>query len=117
MATLTDRIDVFTGAVFDLLVVNKTNLGLEDIWYGDQNKTPTTPCVAVESGTKAREMNGAPRRVLVGFVVYLLLYLEKIQDLQLNRKESEKLAEDIEGVLHADATFGGLVIHSHVERS
>lgn len=112
--TLTDRTDVITEAVFDKLVVNKSALGLQDVWYGDQDRMPRTPACAVEPGPKARQHNGTPRRFLVEIDVYVMLYVEKIQDTQENEREMVRLAEETEEVLHSDARLGGLVVHSFV---
>jgi hypothetical protein len=114
---LTDRIDVFTQVIYDLIITNKTPLGLADVWYGDEDKVPTTPCVAVSSGEKTRVLDGASRRTLVDLTCYLMVYFEKIQGTEQNRKEAETLAEDVEAVLHADSTLGGIVVHSYVSRS
>src|SRR3954470_19042415 len=114
---LTDRLDIIGNYVYQLLLANKVPLGLQDVWYGDQNLTPTTPCAAVETGPKRREYNGAPRRYGVSIEVYVILYMERIQDQQLNRKQAEVLAEDVEILLHEDWTMGGLVIESFVSTS
>jgi hypothetical protein len=114
---LTDRLDILGGYVYNLLLDNKVALGLADVWYGDQNITPTTPCAVVETGPKRRAYNGAPRRYGIAIDIYIILYLEKIQDQQLNRKQSETLAEDVEALLHQDWTMGGLVIESYVATS
>lgn len=117
MAELVDRNDVFTAAVFDAISAQKTVLGLEDVWMGDQERVPRTPCVAVEPGGKVREYSGVPRRFLITFEIYVLVYVERIQDTQKNTRQSLKLSEEVEAVLHADETMGGIVISSHVSES
>lgn len=111
---LTSSTRVLAQAVYDLVVANKVSLGLADIWYGDEDKTPRTPCVVIESGEKTRSLNAAPRRVEVTFNIYVMIYHAKLGDTQVTREQVEQLAEDVEAVLHADATIGGLVIHSLV---
>lgn len=111
---LTDSIYVVGTAVYTLLDSRKVDLGLQDVWYGDQDKTPRTPCVAVETGPKIRTLNGAPRRTQVDMDVYLLVYHEMIRDTQENQRASEQLSEAIEAVLHEDPTLGGILIHSMV---
>lgn len=111
---LTDRLDVLGTYVKDLLIANKTSLGLQDVWYGDQNTLPKTPSACVETGAKRRTYNGAPRRFQIDFEIYVLLYMERIQDLQKNRAEAETLAESVEAILHQDATMGGLAVDSYV---
>ena len=115
MAELTDRLDVLSEKVFDILTTNQEALGLEDIWMGDQDRVPRVPAAAVEPGPKTREWSGAPRRTRVTLDVYVLLYLEVVTGgIQRNVRESARLSEEVEAVLHADATLGGLVISSFV---
>lgn len=112
-----DRNDTFAAAVTSLLETNKIKLGLEDVWVGDQERLPRTPCAAVEPGPKTRTYNGVPRRFEVMLEAYILVYVERIQDTQQNVRQSLALAEEIEAVLHEDETVGGLVISSYVSDS
>lgn len=111
---LTDRIDVIGQHVYTLLNDNKVGAGLQDVWYGDQSTLPHTPAACVETGPKRRTYNGVPRRFEVDFEVYILLYMERIQDFQKNRKEAEELSEAVEVILHQDPTLGGLAVDSYV---
>jgi hypothetical protein len=111
---LTDNLMTFNQAVFNLIDTNQVALGLADVWFGDQDRNPTTPCVAVEPGPKNREFNGVPRRFEVTMDSYVLVYIERIQDTQQNVKDMLNVSEAVEGVLHANAQLGGLVVHSFV---
>lgn len=119
---LTDSVAVFAEAVFEKLLANQATLGLQDTWYGDQEKIPRTPCQTVEAGTKHRELNGAPRRTLVSIEVYVMVYHDQIQDVQANARAAQARAEQVEAVLHSDPQWRtnpadastGLVIHSFV---
>lgn len=112
---LTDRLDDVAQAVFNILTTNKTTLGLADVWWGDQALLPRTPAACVEPLRKTRELNGAPRRTEVMLFVQVLLFVGRIQDVQVNRKEVDAMSESVEAALHADATLGGIVIHSLVD--
>lgn len=114
---LSDRNDVYCATVTELLVAHRIKLGLTDVWVGDQERLPRTPCVAVEPGPKTRSLNAVPRRYEVIFEAYVLVYMERIQDTQKNVRQSLELAEAIEAVLHEDETLGGLVITSYVSDS
>jgi hypothetical protein len=111
---ITDRMDVLGQKVADILILSMDTTGLQLVLYGDDDRSPVTPCAVIETGSKHRDLEGIPRRVLNTMTVYIMLYLERIQDAQLNRKQAETLAEDVETQLHADAQLGGLVIHSFV---
>src|SRR5688500_13647134 len=115
MPTLTDDLYVATNAVYDLLDEHQTAIGLEDIWLGDQTRVPRTPAAVVEPGGKSREFNGSPRRFKVSFQIFVMLFFEKVTDSGTSTRESLQIAELIESVLHQDATFDGLFIHSFVE--
>lgn len=114
MADLTDNIGIVATTVYQLFEENKVNLGLADIWYGDQNKLPRMPCAVVESGPKNRELNGVPRRTKVTMDVYVILYHDRVVDGQLNQRNTEELAEAAETLLHQNEDLNGLVIDSMV---
>lgn len=111
---LTDQVDVFTNAVWSLLEANKSVLGLHDVWMGDQDRLPRTPCVSVEPGMKQRELNGIPRRYQVQLEAYVMVYMDRIQDTQNNERQVLVISEAVEAVLHSDSTVGGIVIDSAV---
>ena len=103
----------------------KVDLGVQDVFYGDQNRIPRTPAICVEAGEKERELNGAPRRTLVDVTLYVLIYHGAIQSVQLNLEEVDSLAEEVESLIHQDpqfidpndaSGFPAQVIHSLVTR-
>jgi len=87
----TDSLLTFSLAVRDKIEDNLAALGIVDVYFGDQNKIPRVPAACVEPVDKTRELAGVPRRTDNELQVYIL-----------------------ETLLHADAQFGGLVIHSLV---
>lgn len=117
----TDRIEVVTQAIVDLLKANNASLQnvLDgDIYYGDQQKYPRTPAIGVESGSLIRELDGRGGKgvTLNTFQVFCLCYISKVQSVQVSRKEADDFAGDVADVLHSDITLGGLVIHGYVTR-
>ena len=90
------------------------SLGLTAVYYGDQERIPSTPCAAVETGPLNRTLAGASFRTDNTITIFVLLYLAKLQDVQATRKQVDELAEAVMDVLHADINMGGLVIHGHV---
>lgn len=105
-----------TQAVFDRLNLNKAQLGLVAVYYGDQEKVPEVPAATVEAGTTSSTLAGAGLNGVVNNVFrnFILIYNSRIGDTQLTKKEAELLAESVRDLLHTDVTFGGLVIHSFV---
>lgn len=118
MTTLppTDSVYVYTNYVFDLLTERKAELGLIDVWFGDEAsaKLPHTPAATVEGAPKSREYNGAPRRTMNTMDLYVMVYHDKITDVQENARKAMRRAEAVEAVLHEDCQLNGLVIDSLV---
>jgi hypothetical protein len=86
----------------------------EGIFYGDQERIPVSPCICVEPYTKAATLYGAGRMTEVILQVYVLVYHSEIRDLESNRRDADRLAEDLSDLLNYDATFGGRAIHCFV---
>ena len=91
-------------------------LGIADggVFYGDQERIPASPAVCVEPNTKKVSLYGAGRMTEVFLEVYLLVYHSEIRDLQSNRRDADRLAEDIATLVNTDGTFFGLAIHCYV---
>lgn len=95
---------------------NSVVLGLADdsVYYGDQTLIPRSPTLCVEPDNKEQELRGGSRRVNATVRHYILLYHSEVRSPQSNRLEADQLAEAVEDLIHADATLGGLLIHSYV---
>lgn len=113
MALVEDLAD-FTDAVYNLFDGKLSDLGIRAIFYGDQNRIPTTPALCVEPDDETSVYKGAPRMMLVTFRLYLLVYHSAITSPQENRRNSDTLAKDVKAVANADPTLGGLLIDSYV---
>lgn len=83
----------------------KTALQIQDVYYGDQERLPRTPAVCVEPGEKVRELNGAPRRTLITFTNYIIVYHNPVKNATVIREEDDQRAEAIERFIHADPYF------------
>lgn len=106
---------IIVQALIDLLVLNKTSLGIEDVYYGDQNRIPKVPSISVQPGDKSRVFTQTGLHTTIGLPVYIIIFHSGIRDLQVTNKANDVLAEAVETLLHADITLGGLVISSLVE--
>lgn len=111
-----DRFTPITKAVFDLLTAKKVQLGLKDVFYGDQMLIPRTPAATVESGPFTRNLDGVSLKGVTNntATVIIILYIDKIRDNQTNLKDSELLSEAVMDVLHLDVTLGEVVLHGYV---
>lgn len=111
---LTASLVEFNDALLTKLRTNQGALGINCLFYGDQDRIPGTPCVCLEPDVKSSSLKGAPRRTQVNFVTYLLIYHSEVTSPQDNLRSANVLAEQIETLIHADRTLGGLVIHCMV---
>jgi hypothetical protein len=87
------------------------DLAAMDVFYGDQDRIPRTPAVCVEPGEKNRELDGAPNMTRNTMDIFVLIYHNKMQEQQLTRLETDKLAEEIERRIHQNLQLGGIIIH------
>lgn len=90
---------------------DKVTLGLADVFYGDQKQIPRTPTLCLEPDGKRRELAGVPRRTENTLSFYGLLYISKVEDVQINARDALMLAETVETYMHLDPTSGGYLIH------
>jgi hypothetical protein len=113
---VTAKLSVVTQAIVDLLVANAVPLGVgtSDIYYGDIEKVPRSPSIAVEPVERPRELAGVSMQVENAFTVYIFVYVLGIDSSQDLRKSCDVLAESIEDVLHTNKKLSGLLIQSWV---
>lgn len=112
---LTDKLSVVTDAVYNRLLASKVPLGLNGVYYGDRDRFPGSPSVAVDPGKHNQDLVGAPFRVEARFVVYIMCYSAIISATDENLREAVLLSESICDVLRTDHTFGGILIYSMVD--
>jgi hypothetical protein len=114
----TDSLETITQTIVSLLE-DHTELGFEDVFYGDQDLIPRTPAAAVESAGLARELQGIATGGMTRneLSVYIFVYHCPIQSAQKTRKECDQFAEQVQRLLHNDVTLGGLVIHGFCNNS
>lgn len=103
--TYTDSIPVLNKFLVNKFEAKKADLGIADVYYGDQERIPRTPAVCFEPGEKDRELNGAPRRTKVDITLYCLVYHNPVKAVSSIREEDDLLAEAIETEIHADRQF------------
>lgn len=100
---------------------NSMALGLQGVFYGDQNLIPATPVVCVEpDGKDVTQITGF-RKIDYDVNIFLLVYHGAIGSIQLNRQNTDLLAESIETLIHADkgllrADGTASVIHCYITK-
>lgn len=115
----TDSLYVVAIELQAVMEQSKDDLGVEDVWYGDQNTMPRYPAVCVEPSDMIREiagtgLGGATENT---FQVIIYVYHGPLQDLSKNRKEADELCARIEFLLHNNLQLNGKVIHGFIVRN
>jgi len=116
MAELTGSLKAIADYYFTLMTDNMSGLGLQAVYYGDQDNVPVSPVVCVEPDTKSRTLARIGRGTDVEFSLFLLLYGSSIRDPQANRSDIDALAEAVESLVHQNERLGGLAVTSLVSR-
>lgn len=95
-----------------LLEANASSLGLQDVFYGDQDLIPRFPAAAVEPTSMQEEPSGEGFSKNNRFQVLVIIFHSKIGDNQTTKRECDLFAEAVKDVLNGDRQLGGLVTHS-----
>jgi hypothetical protein len=83
------------------------------VWYGEQDKYPTTPSYCVEPVRKVRDTENIKlqRVYTIFFTAQVIGYLSKItQGEEVVREEVDRLGEVAEAILNSDHKLGGLTM-------
>lgn len=102
-------LSVITQAVVDLLAGDE-DLGLANVYYGDQVGIPQVPSATVEAGSAERTYNQTGIQTNRVVPIIVVIYHGKVADVQGIKKELDQFAKAVEDKLHLDNTLGGLVI-------
>jgi len=90
---------------------------IQQVFYGDQDKIPSTPVVCVEVNDKNRTMRGMQKTYTIEMEIYVIVYHSKVGSPQDNRLGADIMSEQVEDLLHKDNRCGGLVIDSFVTKN
>ena len=99
---LTNRTTVVATTLQQVLKDNAENLGLKDVWFGDQDTFPRVPCVAVEPVDMVRP---DPTPMMISFhemECYITVYDIAIGNQDKLQLATDQLAEQIADTIHAD---------------
>lgn len=113
MPTLTDNLVLVTQAVVDLLEADQS-LGLQKVWYGDQDRVPFTPCAAVESGGTESAPPSPTYWTQHELTIYVMVYFAKITSQSELKKEADQYGEKVKDAIHRNKNLNGLVVHGNV---
>ena len=118
--TLSASLAEITQALVDKLTADMATLGLNAVFYGDQDKLSTTPMACVEPDVK-KVMEITPfRKTTLSISVHIIIYHSAVTSPQLNKKNADLMAEAVETFLNADKNLkrtdgSDRVIHCYIE--
>lgn len=114
----TDRTTVLAMGLRDLIITNKGELGIQDVYYGNHVMTPRSPTVVLRPGRKTRTLRGVAspggRTENELIVLVDVMAADVLSSEEDSRFALDTLAENVEKLLYVDPTIGGLVIHGFV---
>jgi hypothetical protein len=108
---LTDQVETVANYILAAIDGNKANFPTPviDTFYGDQELLPHTPAICVIPSVKTREFQGASLMTLNIFEIMVMVYFDKVTDVQQNLHSCATLSDAVETFIHGDLTLGGNV--------
>jgi hypothetical protein len=113
----TDRTTVLAMAIMNKIKSEQTSLGIGQVLYGNHTKIPDGKTVVVTSGQKTRQLagvGGPGGRTLNSMRVFITVYFSLVEGEEVARLELDRMAEDIEHMLHQDTSINDLIIHGFI---
>jgi hypothetical protein len=115
--THTDDDTVLATAIRDLINLNKADLGVSIVLYGNHIMVQSSPAVVVKAAGKDRTLigvQGPGGRTDNGLNIVVEVHISEVGDEETERRKVDSLATSIEHLLHSDTTIGGIIIHGFV---
>lgn len=113
----TDKDEVLALAIRDLIELNKADLGIGLVLYGDHTQIPTGTAAMIMAMGKRRQLTsvagpgGMTENMLI---VNIEIHRSVVSDEETNRRATDVMATAVEELLHADVTMGGIIIHGFI---
>lgn len=114
MALTKDPSDV-CQALVDLLKSN-VSLNLKEVYYGDQDRIPFTPCATVEASPTDIQNPQVNFYLEHRFNISIMVYFAQVVDQSQLKKDSDLFAEQVRDTIHQNKTLNGIIIHGNVTR-
>lgn len=102
------KIRLWAKGLHDLIDSNMALLGVEALFYGDQDKLPRGVVVCVEPFYKTNNIKASSWVADQEFEAHVYVYVARIDSVQTNRDVCDRLAEEVEDLIHKNmATLNG----------
>lgn len=107
------RVDDLVRTLKTILEANMTQLGLQGVYYGDQDKIPHYPAATVQSGGKDRTQRSLHEW---GIILRATIFIHhgKVQSSEVTLEEMDGIVEEVENVVHGNLTLNGSVIFGYI---
>lgn len=100
--------------IHDLLDANKTALGLQSVWYGDENFTAPYPAAVVAPGGLVRDLHATQTFALLLQVTIFVLHGDLSVSHKTRTRSDILLSDGVVGLLHSNYTFAGNIVYGFV---
>lgn len=114
----TKRVDEIVQKLVDILDGAKDTFTpkVQAVYYGDQDKVPAYPAIAVSGGQKRRDII-ALHKFEVVLRATIFVYHGEVQSSEITNKQVDVLSEQVEDLLHGNLTMDGLVVNGFITRN
>lgn len=122
----TYRGSIVSRVIKDFIEANKGDLGIEAVYYGDQQTFPTTPVVCVEPALTTRDLSGIPYQTDNLFTVNILVYHELgLEGIEATQEACDDISELLADEINKESIapqfaggtrFGDVIISGHTSR-
>jgi hypothetical protein len=125
VATTTYRGSIVAGKIKDFLESQKDQLGVQQVFYGDQQRIPQSPVVCVEPAIVDRPLTGTSYTTTNSFTISIIVYHTSMDGIEKILRVTDEITERVADALNLESTapnFGGgtqldgKVISGHVVR-
>lgn len=125
MASTTYRGSVVARAIKDFLDAEKANLGVSQVFYGDQRRIPVVPAVCVEPALTERPITSTSYQTTNTFTIGIVVYHTSSEGIEVIQEQCDQVSEDVADAVNAEGIssafaggtqFGGKIISGHVVR-
>ena len=95
-------------------LLENADLGLQDVFYGDQDFIPRFPAAVVEPNSLVEAPTTAGFSKENHFQVMVMIFHSQLGSSEVTKRECDLAAEAVKDVLNADRQLGGLVTWGYV---
>lgn len=112
----TDDYYTVAKSMLALLEARAPELGLEKVWYGDQQRVSEFPSAAVEPAPTEYSRYGTGHQYAIQFNLAIMVYYAQVVSEEELKEESDAFAMRVMRAVNSDRNLDGLIVHGNVTR-